>query len=299
MVQEVPGIGAMSNSERTPDVFTIDVEDWFHILEVNGAPDLAAWGSLESRVERNLEVLLELARTYDIKATCFALGWVADRFPKLLRQAADAGHEIASHGYSHQVVSALTPTEFRRDIRNAKKAIEDATGRPVRGYRAPGFSITRNTPWALDEVAEAGHIFDSSIFPAPHGHGGIPDATRHPYVHRTASGNLIEFPISVADTPFGPQCFFGGGYLRLSPIWLIQAMANRVRAEGRGVVWYIHPREIDPDHPQLSMPLQRRFKSYVNLRSTARKLRTILAGANFATLGELALQMSGAVPASS
>lgn len=289
--------GAARSSHPAPDVFTIDVEDWYHILEVRGTPDLAAWDSLEPRVEWNLKALLELLAASNVKATCFVLGWIADRFPGMLREAANAGHEIASHGYGHQVLDELSPAQFRNDIRKAKAAIEQATGRAVRGYRAPGFSITRRTHWAIEEVAAAGYSFDSSFFPANHGHGGIPEAPRYPHLQQTPSGVLVEFPISVADTPFGSQCFFGGGYLRLSPLWLIQTMAKRVRQDGRGVIWYVHPREIDPDHPRIPMPLKRRFKSYVNLRSTVPKLKTILASAEFATLGELAVQISEAVPA--
>jgi len=291
-LRSIPQCAASQIPGGMPDVFTIDVEDWFHLLGVKEFADVKTWNSLEPRVERNLKTLLDLLGRFEIKATCFALGWVANRFPRLLREATEAGHEIASHGYDHQVVSELSPAEFRDDIRRAKKTIEDATGRPVFGYRAPGFSITSPTHWAMEELAAAGYLFDSSVFPAIHGHGGIPKAPRYPYVHRTPSGNLVEFPISVVDTLFGAQCFFGGGYLRLSPLWMIQAMAKRVRADGRGVIWYIHPREIDPDHPRVSMPLARRFKSYVNLESTTDKLQAILAHGSFTTLSELALQMS-------
>ncbi len=140
----------------TPDVFTIDVEDWFHILEVTGTPDFAIWDSLPARVESNFRALLDLLTASNVRATCFALGWVARRFPKLLREAADLGHDVASHGFGHQIVGDLSRTQFRDDIRAAKAAIEDATGRPVFGYRAPGFSITRDTPWAFDEIIEAG-----------------------------------------------------------------------------------------------------------------------------------------------
>jgi len=275
-----------------PDVFTIDVEDWFHILEVKGTPDLAAWDSLPTHIERNFRTLLELLAEYNVKATCFALGWVARRFPRLLREAAELGHDIASHGYDHRVVRGLSQAQFREDIRAAKATIEDATGGPVHGYRAPGFSITRQTPWAFDEIIKAGYIFDSSVFPAAHGHGGMPGAPRHPYVMRSASGRLIEFPLSIADTPFGPWCFSGGGYLRLIPMWLVLAMAERVRSDGRGVIWYIHPREIDPSHPRLRMPIQRRFRSYVNLRGTAGKLKAIFRDGNFATFSELASRLS-------
>jgi polysaccharide deacetylase family protein (PEP-CTERM system associated) len=278
----------------TPDVFTIDVEDWFHILETAGTPDLAAWGSLPSRVEQNYRVLLDLLAANNVRATCFALGWVARRFPGLLREAAEHGHDIACHGNSHQIVSGLTCKQFREDIRTAKAAIEDATGRAVHGYRAPGFSITSDTPWAFDELIEAGFTFDSSVFPAHHAHGGIPEAPRCPYVIHSSAGSLVEFPISIVNTPLGAQCFFGGGYLRLAPLWLILAMAKRVRKDERGVVWYIHPREIDPDHPRLQMPLKRRFKSYVNLRRTAGKLKVILQTGNFATCSELASRLSEA-----
>lgn len=275
-----------------PDVFTIDVEDWFHILEVTGTPDLASWDSHPSRLETNFRVLLELLAAHKVHATCFVLGWVARRFPLLLREAADLGHEIASHGFGHQIVHGISPREFRKDIRSAKAAIEDATGESVLGYRAPGFSITRTTPWAFDEIIEAGYTYDSSVFPDNHGHGGLPGAPRHPYIIHSASGDLIEFPVSIADTVFGPRCCFGGGYLRLTPLWLLLAMAERVRNDRRGVVWYIHPREIDPRHPRLKMSLKRRFKTYINLRGTAGKLKAILRNQRFATFRELTLRMS-------
>jgi polysaccharide deacetylase family protein (PEP-CTERM system associated) len=278
---------------KTPDVFTIDVEDWFHILDVTGTPDLAAWDSHPSRLA-NFHTLLDLLASLNVNATCFVLGWVARRFPSLLREASERGHEIASHGFGHEIVSGISRTQFREDIRSAKAAIEDATGTRVVGYRAPGFSITRATPWAFDEIIEAGHIYDSSVFPARHGHGGIPGAPRHPHIIHSETGRLIEFPVSIADTPFGPQCCFGGGYLRLIPMWFVMAMAERVRSDGRGVVWYIHPREIDPGHPRLQMSLKRRFKSYVNLRSTAGRLKAILQNGNFATFSELTSRVSEA-----
>jgi polysaccharide deacetylase family protein (PEP-CTERM system associated) len=277
---------------RAADIFTVDVEDWFHILEVKDAPNLADWEKLPSRVERNFKELLELLAISNVKATCFVLGWIASHFPGLIREAADLGHEIASHGYGHQVVTGLSREQFRADINAAKRTIEDATGLPVRGYRAPGFSITAATPWAFEEIASAGHTFDSSIFPARHGHGGIPEAPRHPFIIQTLAGPLFEFPISLANTPLGWQCFFGGGYLRLAPLWLTLTMAKRVRAEGRGVIWYIHPREIDPHHLRLRMPLQRRIKSYVNLRSTEKKLKAILQKGSFCTFGDLALRLT-------
>lgn len=271
-----------------PDAFTIDVEDWFHILETSATPHFSKWDALPSRVETNFLALLDLLAESTVKATCFTLGWVARRFPAALREAARQGHEVASHGFGHQVVQSLTRQQFREDIRAAKAAIEDATGIAVRGYRAPGFSITPKTPWAFDEIAEAGYRFDSSVFPGKHGHGGMPEAPKHPFIISTNHGDLVEFPITVAGTPFGPFCFFGGGYLRLTPWPIVKAMANRVRNEQRGVIWYIHPREIDPSHPRLQMSLARRFRSYFNLRGTSSKLVSVLQSSRFMPLGDLA-----------
>jgi polysaccharide deacetylase family protein (PEP-CTERM system associated) len=265
----------------------VDVEDWFHIMEVEGTPDLDEWERLPSRVEGNFIELLEILATAEVRATCFTLGWIAERFPGLLREAAGQGHEIASHGYSHQPIRLLSRAQFREDIRRAKAAIEDAIGRPVTGYRAPGFSVTRQTAWAFGEIARAGHAYDSSVFPGRHGHGGIPDAPLHPHVIHTEHGELIEFPNTMIGTPFGSMTFFGGGYLRLFPMPLVSAMARRVRNSGRGVMWYIHPREIDPVHPRVAMSAVRRFKSYVGLKRVRAKLGHVLCAGNFATLDEL------------
>jgi len=271
------------------DAFTIDVEDWFHILEVADTPQFADWDAMPSRVESNFHKLIDLLASHEVKATCFTLGWIARRFPAMLRRAAEQGHEMASHGFGHQVLHVLTREQMREDIRSAKAAIEDAIGVQVRGYRAPGFSVTHRTPWVFEEIADAGYLFDSSIFPGKHGHGGLPDAPCHPFVITTQHGNLIEFPMSVVKTPVGPFCFFGGGYLRLFPYLMINTMAKRVRRSGRGIIWYIHPREIDPKHPRLQMPLGRQFRSYVNLRGTPKKLSRILGSSSrFCTLGEIA-----------
>lgn len=275
------------------DAFTIDVEDWFHILEVFGAPNFSEWDGLPTRLESNFEALLDLLASHGVKGTCFTLGWVARRFPAVVRRAAEQGHEIASHGYGHEVLHNLTPQRFFEDLRAAKSAIEDATGLPVKGYRAPGFSVSKRTPWAFDKIVEAGHTFDSSVFPGVHGHGGISDAPCHPFMIPTRHGDLIEFPVSVVKTPLGPICFFGGGYLRFFPYFLVRRMARQVRKSGRGVVWYIHPREIDPNHPRVRMPMGRQFRSYVNLRGTPRKIERVLESSQFCPLGELAAQLSG------
>lgn len=256
-------------------IFSVDVEDWFHILDVPSVPPLSEWANLPSRVERNFSRLLEVFGEYGVQVTCFVLGWVAERFPHLVRDAAAQGHEVASHGYAHRLVYEQSRQDFYDDVHRARRLLEDIAGVPVLGYRAPGFSTTTDTPWFFGALAEAGYQYDSSVFPAPRGHGGIRDARREPYRVNDSEG-IIEFPVSVADFMGTPMCFFGGGYLRLFPYWLIRKKAHEVLAQGRPVVFYIHPREIDPDHPRLPMSRSRSFKSYVNLDITERKLRRVL-----------------------
>jgi polysaccharide deacetylase family protein (PEP-CTERM system associated) len=260
-----------------PSILSVDVEDWFHILDLTSAPPMETWGTLPSRVERNFRRLLDLFEQYDAHASCFFLGWVGARFPHLVREAVERGHEIASHGYAHKLVHQMSRDEFYADAVLARKTLEDVSGGPVVGYRSPGFSVKDHIQWFPEAVAEAGYRYDSSFFPAPHTHGGMRLSRREPYrVEEPGAGGLVEFPMSVVNLFGQPMCFFGGGYLRLFPYPLIRRMARRVLAEGRPVIYYVHPREIDPAHPRLPMSPVRRFKSYVNLSSTEGKLRRIL-----------------------
>jgi polysaccharide deacetylase family protein (PEP-CTERM system associated) len=206
--------------------------------------------------------------------TCFFLAWVGERFPHLVREAVARGHEVASHGYAHRLVFQQSQDEFYNDVRKARLLLEDAAGAPVIGYRAPGFSTTSDTPWFFEALSEAGYQYDSSVFPAQRGHGGIPGGRRDPY--RVENSEILELPITVADFMGRGMCFFGGGYLRVFPYWLISKKVNEVAADGRPVVFYIHPREIDPSHPRLPMKSSRAFKTYVNLETTEPKLRRIL-----------------------
>lgn len=255
-------------------VFSVDVEDWFHILDVPSAPALAEWSRLPSRVEKNFIKLLDLFSEQRVQVTCFVLGWIGEQFPHLVKEAFERGHEIASHGYGHRLVYEQSRDEFVEDIRRSRLLLEDIVGVPVVGYRAPGFSSTADTPWFFDALAEAGYQYDSSIFPAHRTHGGIPDGRRDPY--RVNGEGILEMPVTVANFLGRGMCFFGGGYLRFFPYWLIYRKVNEVLAEGRPVVFYIHPREIDPAHPRLPMKPSRAFKSYVNLESTEPKIRRIL-----------------------
>jgi len=257
-------------------VFSVDVEDWFHILGLRSAPAIPEWAALPSRVEKNFMKLLDLFSETGCTVTCFFLGWIGERFPHLVREAHRRGHEIASHGYAHRLVFELSREEFFEDALVSRKILEDLTGEPVIGYRAAGFSIIGSTRWFADELLNAGYLYDSSIFPASRQHGGMKDGRESPYFIGEPATGLLEFPMTVSDI-FGFRfCFSGGGYLRLFPLTFVRSMAKRVLAAGRPVIFYVHPREIDPWHPRLPMPLLRRFKSYVNLPATETKIRKLL-----------------------
>jgi polysaccharide deacetylase family protein (PEP-CTERM system associated) len=258
-------------------ILSVDVEDWYHILDVSSVPDISAWDSMESRVEGSFLRLLDLIDEAGAKCTCFFLGWVAERHPRLVREAVERGHEPASHGYSHRLVYSMSQEEFRRDARHSRKLIEDLAGRPVAGYRSAGFSVTEDVPWFFEALADCGYTYDSSVFPAPRSHGGMKTGKYAPHPVRTPAGRVVEFPISVVEILGRPLYLFGGGYLRLFPYPLIRHMARRVLASGRPVIYYVHPRELDPEQPRLTMPVLRRFKSYVNLKTTEPKLKRALA----------------------
>lgn len=264
-------------------IFSVDVEDWFHILDIESAPKLAEWDSLPSRVEKNFLKLLDIFENKGVSVTCFFLGWVAQQFPNLIKEASFRGHEVASHGYSHCLAYKMTATEFFKDAVRSKDIIENISGKPVLGFRAAGFSVTQNTPWYFDKLIEAGYIYDSSVFPASREHGGLIKGSCSPYIIKSNSGRLIEFPVSIKNILGIPICFFGGGYLRIFPYRVIKKMAVEVLQEGRPVVFYVHPREIDPQHPRLKMSLKRKIKSYININTTAGKVLKILEDFNFYT----------------
>ncbi len=271
-------------------IFTVDVEDWFHILALPTMPDTAAWSTLPSHVGKNFHAMLDIFDDRNVQVTCFFLGWVAQRFPELVTAAAERGHEIASHGYSHRLIYEMTPDEFFEDISKSKQIIEDIACKRVIGYRAPGFSVTNETPWFFDKLAQAGFRYDSSIFPGPRQHGGYVAWGRHPSTVETSYGPIEEFPVTVSTILGRPLCFFGGGYLRLAPYALIRKMARRVLDEQRPVIFYVHPREIDPSHPRMQMNALRRFKSYVNLNTTRGKMDRILKDFSFTTFDALLTQ---------
>jgi polysaccharide deacetylase family protein (PEP-CTERM system associated) len=267
--------GNMSRAELTPSIFSVDVEDWFHISDLPSTPPLSCWDGLPSLVEKNFHRLLDIFAECGVHVTCFFLGWVGERFPQLVRRAHEDGHEVASHGYGHGLLYEIGRESFYQDALRARKLLEDISGAQVLGYRAPGFSACRETPWFFETLAAAGYQYDSSVFPAKRTFGGFSGYRREPHQAGGNNAKMLEFPVSITNLLGHPLCFFGGGYLRLFPYWLIRRQAKHVLSEGRPVIFYIHPREIDPDHPRLPMRMRRRFNSYVNLATTEPKLRRI------------------------
>ncbi len=269
---------------RTPNIFTIDVEDWFHILESDQAPERARWDALESRVVRNTDRLLALLAETGTQATCFVVGWLAARHPDLVRRIAAAGHEIASHSYWHEVVRRHSRASFAADLRASRSLLEDLSGRPVEGFRAAGNSITRADAWALEEVARAGYLYDASLCPAYSSHGGFASAPTAPHLIRTAAGTLIEIPSATLGIGRFRLPYAGGGYLRLFPYALLRAAIGLEAARHRPTNLYVHPREIDPGQPRMPLPRLRRFKYYVGLETTERKLRRLLSRSRYVSV---------------
>ena len=259
---------------------TVDVEDWFHILELDSGPGRDAWPSLESRVERNVDLLLHLFRAAKIQATFFIVGWVAERYPGLVRKVHGAGHEVASHSYWHEVVHRHNQESFRADVRASKSRLEDITGSPVRGFRAPGWSIGPKSSWALTLLAEEGFTYDSSLITGYASHGGFDTGFRGPHQIETPAGSIFEVPVASMGLGKARIPFSGGGYLRLLPYPVVRSAARRLERHGEPVCFYVHPREIDVEQPRMKLPLARRFKYYVGLKTTEGKLKKI--GEDFA-----------------
>ncbi len=210
------------------------------------------WDGFESRVERNTYKVLELLECRNVRATFFVLGWVAERHPKLVRDIVERGHEVASHGYAHELIQSQTAESFREDVRRAKGILEDVTGEWVRGYRAPSFSISPETGWALPILVEEGYLYDSSIFPIIHDRYGWPGAKPARHQLHTEAGTLWEVPPSTVSVAGMRIPIAGGGYLRLLPLWLLRRLMARVVDKGEQLVMYLHPWELDPEQPRMN-----------------------------------------------
>ncbi|MDO9315439.1 MAG: DUF3473 domain-containing protein [Burkholderiaceae bacterium] len=267
---------AASRDAPISNALTIDVEDYFQVSAF--APYIARsdWDLLECRVERNVDRILSILDRHQTRATFFTLGWIADRYPRLIRQIADQGHEVASHGYGHQRATDLNEADFKADIERAKQVLEDVCGTAVTGYRAPSFSIGTNNLWAFDCLARAGYRYSSSIYPIQHDHYGMPDAPRFAY---RVNDTLMEIPITTLRL-FGRNLpASGGGYFRLLPYAVSRWMLRQVHArDGESAVFYFHPWEIDIDQPRIDgIDSKTRFRHYVNIDRMEQRLNCLLS----------------------
>ncbi len=284
------GVGVEKDSRAVPALLSVDVEDYFQVEAFADKVDRNRWESYPSRVEANTRIVLDLFDECRVKGTFFILGWVADRFPSLVAEIVRRGHEPACHSYWHRRIYTLSPDEFRKDTARAKDCIEQAAGTAIYGYRAPSFSVTKKSFWALEVLAGLGFRYDSSIFPIRHDVYGIPDAPRAPFSVQTANGMLAEFPMTtfrwLGDTnlPVG-----GGGYLRIFPFWITSFGIRQARKERLPLITYIHPWEVDPGQPRLAGRLTSRLRHYTNLRKTAPRVRELTKLAHFSSFRDSGL----------
>lgn len=279
--------------EHMKNALSFDIEDYFQVSVFANQVNPADWKDMPSRVEANTSRVLDLLDETGCSATFFTLGWVARNHPRLIRQIADRGHEVACHSLEHRRVYEMTPAEFQEDTRSAKQALEDAGGQQVRGYRAPSFSITKDSLWAFEVLARLGFQYDSSIFPVKHPNYGIPQFSRFPIVIRTKNGALVEFPMPTLQLGGRRAPLGGGAYLRLLPYsytrWGIRYLNDR---ENHAVCVYLHPWEIDPDQPRIKGSVTARLRHYIGLRGTETKVRGLLRDFEFQSLGTLVEEMN-------
>lgn len=260
---------------RVRNALSVDVEDWFQVGAFERVIAKADWDALTHRVEANTDAVLALFSEAQVHATFFTLGWVAQRYPALIRRIVAGGHEIASHGWDHDRVFTMDPASFAADLVRARMTIEDAGGVAVTGYRAPSFSIDARTPWAHAVLADHGYAYSSSVAPIKHDHYGWPEAPR--FAFRPVAGSaLVELPVTTARAAGRTLAAGGGGFFRLLPYRFSSWAIEQVNAEGRPAIIYFHPWEIDPDQPRVATaPLKSRLRHYTNLKHMAPKLRRL------------------------
>jgi polysaccharide deacetylase family protein (PEP-CTERM system associated) len=268
------------------NIFTVDVEDYFQVNNLSRVVPRSQWNNHQSRVEANSDKVLALLARAKVKATFFVLGWIAQRFPKIVKDIQAAGHEVASHGFSHKRICEQAPDEFRHDLRQSKKLLEAITGAPVKGYRAPTYSITRQTEWALDILIEEGFAYDSSIFPFRYQKSGLAKEKRYPHQVKRGKGSIWEFPISGLNLFGGNVPFSGGGYFRLCPYHLLLKGIKGINKRGQPAMVYVHPWEFDPGQPRFKLPALAAFRHYYNLAGTEAKLERLFSEVEFGTIAD-------------
>lgn len=267
-------------------IFTVDVEEYFQVSAFEGTVSRGEWEVLPSRVALQVDLLLEALATHDVRATFFVLGWVANRHAGVVRRIAAAGHEVASHGWWHRRVSEMSWEEFREDVRSAKRTLEDVTGRPVVGFRAPNFSLVPGTEWAFDALIEEGYRYDSSVFPVRWLRAGYPGAPRGPHILERPEGELLEVPASTARWAGLRIPAAGGAYFRHLPYAVTRRSLEQAELEGRPGVLYLHPWELDAHQPRLSVPAAARIRHYRNLERTLPRLHRVLREFRFTSVVE-------------
>jgi polysaccharide deacetylase family protein (PEP-CTERM system associated) len=259
------------------NALSVDIEDWFQVGAFETTIRREDWDGLQSRVEGNTDAVLALFAEADVRATFFTLGWVAARYPALIRRIADAGHEVASHGWDHVRVFTMTPEHFAADLLRTRKVLEDASGTRVTGYRAPSFSIDARTPWAHRLLADAGYSYSSSVAPVVHDHYGWPDAPRFAF-HPVRGSGLVELPVTTARFAGRTLAAGGGGFFRLLPFAFSRWAFEQANGAGQPGIFYFHPWEIDPGQPRVAKaPLRSKLRHYTNLTVMASKLKRMMA----------------------
>ena len=277
----------MSGS-RVVNAFTVDVEDYFQVSAFENDINRRDWDSIESRVSSNTMRILDLLSQHNIKGTFFVLGWIAERFSDLVKRIDNEGHEIACHGYSHKLIYNQSKNEFRDETIRAKNILEDITQKPVNGYRAASYSITNESIWALDILAEAGFTYDSSVFPVIHDRYGIPDAQKMPHIISGSSGNeLVEFPLSIYKILNYSLPVSGGGYFRLYPYSFTKFALSSLNKNDQSFAFYLHPWEIDPGQPRISTNFLSRFRHYNNLDRCEERLTKLLKDFEFSRMDKV------------
>jgi polysaccharide deacetylase family protein (PEP-CTERM system associated) len=281
---------------------TVDVEDYYHVAAFSKVVDVAKWSDYPSRVERNTDILLELFGQKGIHATFFVLGWVAERYPHIVRRIVEHGHEVASHGYSHQLIYSQTPEIFKEETYKSKVILEDQSQQAIDGYRAASYSITAKSLWALDILAELGFKWDSSIFPIRHDNYGMPNSPQQPYIIKTENGAcLTEFPLTTAKVLGLSLPAAGGGYFRQYPYFLSKYLFNRASlSQTRPQIFYLHPWEIDHEQPKIeNAGWFSEFRHYTNLKRCLPRLSRMLDDFSFGTVSESLLGVDTGVPINS
>ena len=280
------------NKMNVTNALTIDVEDYFHVAALSKSISTDDWNSIACRVEKNTTVLLDLFEKHSAKATFFVLGWVAERYPHIVKEIDRRGHEVASHGYSHQLIYTQTPEVFRDETIKSKKLLEDITGKPVNGYRAASYSITRKSLWALDVLVDAGYMYDSSIFPVRHDNYGILGSPTEPHVLGTPENKrLVEYPLSTYKVLGQTLPVAGGGYFRLYPYWLSRFFYKSINKKLEPFVFYLHPWEVDPEQPRVKASWFSEFRHYNNLDVCERRLSRLLEDFSFISMGEKLMEL--------